>query len=69
MDVVAIEGCDESGMQQLHGLMCDAVGRVLGVLDELDAGRSILLDLVVAQDVLRALRTVHDEFRVTIEQD
>ena len=38
MDVIAIEGCDEGGVQQLHGLVRDAIGGVFGVFDGLDAG-------------------------------
>ena len=55
VDVVAIEGRDEGGVQQLHGLVRDAVGGVLGVLDELDAARrDPCLVVVVAQARRRA---------------
>ncbi len=68
MDVVAIEGRDERGVEQLHGLVRDSVGGVLGVLDELDARRAILLDFVIAQDVDERAGAVDDELRVVVEQ-
>ena len=45
VNVVAIEGRDERGMEQLHGVVRDPVRRVLDVVDLLDARGALLLEL------------------------
>ena len=68
MDVVAIEGRDEGGVQQLHGLVRDAVGGVLGILDVLDADRRDPSGCRSAQHVGQGEGAVDDEFRVAVEK-
>ena len=68
MDVVAIERSDEGGVQQLHGLVRDAIRRVFGVFDGLDPDVTILLDVVVLEHVGQGEGAIHDQFRVVVEE-
>jgi hypothetical protein len=68
VDFIAIEWGDEGGVQQLHGLVGDAIGAMLGVLDLLDARGAIGLVVVVAKHVGERHRALHDELGVAIEQ-
>ena len=62
-------GRDEGGVQQLHGFVRDAVGRMFGVFDGLDAGGAILDGVVVAQQVGEGDGAFDDQLRVAVEQD
>src|SRR5579862_2328870 len=65
VDVVAVQRGDERGMQEADRLGRDAVGRVLGVVD--DPG--VLLALVVLlHEHLELMRGAHDLARVGVEQ-
>ena len=69
MDVVAIEGRDEGGVQQLHGLVRDAIGaRVRRPRSCLMPRGAIGLVVVVAQHVGERHGAVHDELGVAVEQ-
>ena len=69
MDVVAVEGRDEGGVQQLHGFVRDPVGRMFGVFDGLDADGAVRDGVVVAQQVGEGHCAFDDQLRVAVEQD
>jgi hypothetical protein len=69
VDVVTIERSDEGGVEQLHGLVSDAIRAVFGVFDGLDAGVPVLDRVVVAQQVGEGNRPFDDQFRVVVEED
>ena len=69
MDVVTIERRDERGVEQLHGLVRDAVGAVLGVFDGLDARCPVRDRVVVTKQIGQRDRAFDDQFRVVVEED
>jgi hypothetical protein len=65
VDVVAVERRDEGLVQQADGLRGDAVGRVLGVVDE---ARVMLAILVVLHQELELLSGAHHLGGVGVEE-
>ncbi len=65
MDVVAVERRDEGLVQQADGFRGDAVGGVLGVVDE---ARVLLAILVVLHQELELLRGAHHLGGVGVEK-